>query len=97
MKDKELRQILSNKGIIVNVDGSLRAYDYPPVTDLRLKVRELDEELYRALHNNKTLFNLFYVTRDRVVALEAKFDAINKHYGITVEHEDAKYTVKEIK
>ena len=29
--------------------------------------------------------------------LEAKLVAINKHYGVTVEHEDAKYVVKEIK
>ena len=29
--------------------------------------------------------------------LEAKLDAINEHYGVTVEHEDAKYVVKEIK
>ena len=27
--------------------------------------------------------------------LESKLDAINKHFGITVEHEDAKYVVKE--
>ena len=33
----------------------------------------------------------------KIADLEAKFDAINKHYGVTVEHEDAKYTVKEIK
>jgi len=54
-------------------------------------INDLSDDL---LH---TQYNVIVGLSNQIKEMEAKFDAINKHYGVTVEHEDAKYTVKEIK
>ncbi len=96
MKDKELRKqheelleshkklcrLLEEYGVI-NTHGDGRPMDVEPANSNN---RLYDERAGYRAHYAAQLDNL-----------EAKFNAINKHYGITVEHEDAKYTVKEIK
>lgn len=75
MKDKELRKLLNEKGIIKLWDDnsklreSYHGLEAQHVRDLVKAVRDMREQLA----------------------------AINAHYGITVEREEAKYVVKEAK
>ena len=53
-------------------------------------VRNLKEEIKDQKEVNR-------IYGESIRHLTSKFSAINEHYGITVEREEAKYTVKEIK
>ena len=75
MKDKELRKLLADQGIIRKYAQSYRIY-------------ESSDSLNAT---NSKIFKLEGKVRD----LESKLDAINKHYGIEVERQDARYVVKE--
>jgi len=103
MKDKELRKLLEEKGIIDTYStGNLVqrpnfGLHAKEVDELREKVSELNCGFERHSDNDSKLFQSNSELRGKLKTLEAKFDAINEHYGITVEHEDAKYVVKEDK
>ena len=99
MKDKELRKLLKEKGIVETWDG---VYTSCHLGDVGYGFERKDHSALRDEMNvmhlaNRQLTEHLGFVHDHLIILEAKFNAINKHYGITVEHEDAKYTVKEIK
>ena len=96
MKDKALRKLLEEKGIIE--DGATSG----PFKGLRghpfgFEKSDLDALIVRCDRRLREQDEVINKNANIIDDLNSKFDAINKHYGITVEHEDAKYTVKEIK
>jgi len=101
MRDKELRKLLEKKGLIGLFHGyKLQDYDnevmLPSFFDICKSSRSTREELKVVHLANRQLNEELSIVHDNLIILEAKFRAINKHYGITVEHEDSKYTVKEV-
>jgi hypothetical protein len=106
MKDKALRKLLKEKGLIGLYNGyELEDHNeliYPSFIDTCNGVRKLNTELGENVRSIKTLGNWINEVSDenirlsaRIIDLEYKFDAINKHYGIEVERQDARYVVKE--
>lgn len=102
MKDKELRKLLDQYGIInAHSDGSLMDVEaYPAFADIAMHYRTCYDnkcnDVENLKYNCKKLFNSLYKAKARIKDLEAKFDAINKHYGIEVEMSEAKWEVKEV-
>ena len=93
MKDKELRKLLKEKGIVLIAEsGELWSSHWGFHECQHQVLCEMVEDLKSEV---KTLTWICTETSKKWQDLEAKFDAINEHYGVTVEHEDAKYTVKE--
>lgn len=103
MKDKELRKLLRAKGVIEPDEVDWKSereleffgFDTRDQQALLIRIKELEAENCR--HNSSHVANQedHRALIKKIADLGDKFDAINKHYGITVEHEDAKYTVKE--
>ena len=108
MKDKELRKLLRDKGLIGLHHGGyeLEEHDheliYPSFIDTCHSVKDLKGKVRANVRSLTTLGDWINEvwgenTRlsGRIHDLESKFDAINKHYGIEVEKQDAGYVVKE--
>jgi hypothetical protein len=95
MKDKELRTLLEEKGIIHTfVDCALvrapfEGFDLQNHEALVIAVEKLKEKV---MEQDIEIRNLIRA----VVQLEAKFEATNKHYGITVEKPVDEYTVTKL-
>ncbi len=73
MKDKVLRKLLADQGIIRSDRDGIYASS-ASMDDAQSRIHALE----RTIRN-----------------LESKFEAINKHYGITVERPSCEYVVKE--
>jgi hypothetical protein len=87
MKDKALRKLLAEKGLIRFSNDSLdmEGAAYGLSEDMHIVLRGIVHELKKVVNSNA----------DVIDDMAAKFDAINKHYGIEVERQDARYVVKE--
>ena len=62
---------------------------------LLIRAMGLDENRGRMLGRIRRLELAVNSNADVIEDLNAKFDAINKHYGISVEKQEAQYVVKE--
>ena len=109
MKDKELRKLLAEQGIIrqSEVLGIYASSSSMNAANLKiLKLERKVQDLGASVHINHELAysaseevgstqkDVKVLTRN-LAELHAKFDAINKHYGISVEKQEAQYVVKE--
>jgi hypothetical protein len=101
MKDRELRKLLKKYGIInAHSDGRLMDVDpYPSFKDVSKHYLGCYDQKCEDVESLKgacaRLLNGFTESEARIWDLEDKLDAINEHYGIEVEKQDARYVVKE--
>ena len=62
---------------------------------LLIRAMGLDEDRDRMMSRIQMLEKVVNSNADVIDDLNAKFDAINKHYGISVEKQEAQYVVKD--
>ena len=105
MKDKKLRELLKDKGIINSTydndayNGSHLVWSYPTangIEDLRRRVQISNENASRLLSVESSLRNENSALSGRLAKLEAKFDALTTHMMLIVAKPEDKFTVTDL-
>ena len=101
MKDNELREILTDKGIIektINGNISESYYGFQNCQHVVLcgMVARLKEENQKHKDNETKLFQSNYKLRDELRVLSAKFDAVLVHFNLSVQKPAEKYSVTQL-
>ncbi len=105
MKDKKLRELLKDKGIINSThddgayNGSHLVWNYPTengIEDLRMRVQISNENVSRLLSVESSLRNENSALSGRLAKLEAKFDALTTHMMLIVAKPQDKFTVTDL-
>ncbi len=105
MKDKKLRELLKDKGIINSThddgayNGSRLAWSYPTengIEDLRMRVQISNENASRSLSVESSLRNENSALSGRLAKLEAKFHALTTHMMLIVAKPEDKFTVTDL-
>jgi hypothetical protein len=99
MKDKELRTLLEEKGVIItrSSNGELLhhslGFNRGDFKHLTREVNALDEENYILCGKYEMVLTMVELTAKHLRELQSKFDAVNKHYGIEVSKSESEYNV----